>query len=141
MLDTAFDSMRKATGCTIQVQQEMFKTLAGTWPGFPASRPAGTAQVLKFQQRWAEVMSDLIKKQSESFETQFIAGLANIEEAFRLGTVKDPEELRVRTVALWQKTFDTLRRSYEAQMRAVQTAATRWTELVMKWAAGCWAAS
>ena len=141
MFDTAFESMRKATESTFQIQQEAFKQLAGAWPGFPPSQPAPIEQVLRFQRKWAEVMCDLVKKQSESFEAQFKAGLANIEEAFRLGTVKDPEELRARTMELWQKTFDCLRRSYEAQQRDFQTAATRWTELMMKAAAGCWAAT
>jgi hypothetical protein len=141
MFDTAFESIRKATESTMQVQQEMFKQLLGAWPGFPPSQPAVPEQVLKFQKKWAEVMTELIKKQSESFEAQFKVGLANIDEAFRLGKVKDTEELRAKTIELWQKTFDCMRRSSEAQTRDFQAAATRLAEVMMKGAAGCWAAS
>jgi hypothetical protein len=141
MSDTAFECMRKAGESTFRMQQDMFKQLVGAWPGVPPSRPATAEQILRFQRKWAEIMCDLARNQTECFEAQFKAGLINIEEAFRLGTVKDPEELRARTVGLWQKTFDCLRRSYEAQLRNFQTAATRWAEVTMKAAAGYWAAS
>src|SRR5262245_19097660 len=113
----------------------------GMWPALTPTQPAGTEQVLRFKQKWAEVAGELARKQRESLEAQFSAGLRNSEEAFRLGEAKDVEELRRKTVELWQKSFDCLRQSYEAQVRDCQAAVMRWTELMMKWAAGCWAAT
>src|SRR5437763_17002925 len=73
----------------------------------------------------AEVVGALMKEQRESLEAHFNAGLRNMEEAFHLGEAKDAEELRTRTDAIWQKTFDCLRRTYEVQVRNLRAAMAR----------------
>ena len=132
MFDLVLESMRKATESTIQMQQEMFRKWTGMWPGFPSFQPAGPEQVLQFQKKWAEVMEELARKQRETLEAQFKTGLKNIEDSFRLAQAKDFEELRTKSIELWQKTFDCLRQSYEAQVRDFQTAVTRMAELMMR---------
>jgi hypothetical protein len=113
------------------MQQEMFKKWAGMWAGMP--KPSGGDEhVIKAQNTWAEFMTEMARKQRETLEAQFSAGLKNIEEAFHLAEVKDPEVLRARTVELWQKSFDCVRQVYEAQMRDFQEAMAKWTELVTK---------
>jgi hypothetical protein len=135
MFDQVIENMRKATESTFQVQQEMFKKWVALWPGTPPSTNGGGEQMLKFQKRWMEVVGEQVRKQRETLEAQFNAGLRNLEEAFRLAEAKDPDELRAKTLELWQKTFDCLRQGYEAQMRDFQTVVTKWTELMMKGAA------
>lgn len=134
MFEQVFENLRKATDSTIQMQQELFKKWVSHWPTMPAATPT-YGEPLKFQKKFLEVMGDLIKKQRETLEAQFSAGLKNIEEAFHLAEAKDPEELRAKTIELWQKSFECLRQTYEAQVREFQTAATKWTELYMKGAA------
>jgi hypothetical protein len=97
--------------------------------------PVNFGEPLKFQKKFLEVMGELIKKQREALEAQFSAGLKNIEEAFHLAEAKDPEELRAKTIELWQKSFQCLRQTYEAQVRDFQAAATKWAELYTKGAA------
>ena len=65
----------------------------------------------------------------------FSAGLKHLEESFRLADVKDPEELRLKTLELWQKMFEHLLQTYETQLRGFQTAITQWTDLVSRGAA------
>jgi hypothetical protein len=134
MFDQVFESLRKASNSAIEMQQEMFKKWISLWPGVPAV-PPGFGDPQKFQKKWVEVGGELLKKQRESMEVQFRAAMQNIEEAFRLGDVKDPEELRARTVELWQKMFDCLKKTYEAQAHEFQAAVAKWTELMMKGAA------
>src|SRR5260370_42205881 len=131
MFDAVFESLRKATDATMHMQQEMFKKWAGFWPG-PVAPGVFGEQAQKFPKKWAEIVGDIVKKQNELLETQFKAGLRNIEEAFRLAQAKDPEELRARTVELWQKSFECLRQAVEAQTRQLQAAVTKWTEMVTK---------
>jgi hypothetical protein len=132
MFDVAFDSLRKATDATLQMQQEVFKKFAGFWPNVAPSPAAWGEQVQKFPRKWAETVAEIVKKQNEMMETQFKAGLRNIEEAFRLAKVKDPEELRAKTIELWEKTFECLRQAFEAQTREFQAAVSRWNELVTR---------
>lgn len=135
MFEEVFENLRKATDSTIQVQQELFKKWASLWPGVPMAPTAWSEPVQKIQKKWAEIVNELVKKQREALETQFSAGLRNIEEAFHLAEVKNPEELRSKTVELWRKSFECLRQTYEAQIRDFQTAVTKWAELMTKGAA------
>jgi len=129
MFDQVFEAVRKATDSTILMQQELFNRWASLWPGVPMS-PAAVGEAPKFQKKWVETVGELIKKQREVLETHFSTGLRSIEEAFHLAEVKNPEELRTKTMALWQKIFDYLRQCSEVQMRDFQTAVARWTELI-----------
>jgi hypothetical protein len=135
MFEPVFESLKKATETTLQIQQEMFKKWVSFWPGMPTAQPAWGEQAQKVQKKWAEFFEETLKKQRETLEAQFQAGLKNIEEAFHLAEVKDPEELRTRTVELWRKVFETLRQAYEGQARDFEAAVARWAELMTKSAA------
>jgi hypothetical protein len=130
MFEPVFESLRKATDATVQMQQELFNKWAKLFPALPMVPAA--YEPLKFQKRCVEVITELTWKQRETLEAQFNSGVKTVEEAFRLCEAKDPEELRARTVELWEKTFDSLRRVYDAQARDFQTAVVKWGELVTK---------
>jgi hypothetical protein len=134
MFEQVFENLRKATDSTIQTQQELFQKWLGLWPAMPPSAPT-FGEPLKFQKKWMEALGEIIKKQRESLEAQFAAGLKNIEEAFHLADAKNPEELRAKTIELWQKSFECLRQMFETQVRDFQTAIAKWTELYTKGAA------
>jgi hypothetical protein len=143
MFEPVFESLQKTTEATIKGQQDLFKKWVGQWtniptgvmPGVMASPMPYGDQALKFQKQWAETVSSLIRQQQKVVEAQFSAGLKAIEEAFRLAEAKDFEELRCKTVELWQKTFESLRRTYEAQIKDIQATLTAWAEFVAKGAA------
>ena len=133
MFEPVFESLRKATDATVQMQQELFSKWTTMFPALPMVPAA--YEPLKFQKRCVEVAAELTQKQRESLEAQFNTGVKTIAEAFRLCEAKDPEELRTRTVELWQKSFDSLRQIYDAQAKDFQTAVVKWGELVTKRAA------
>jgi hypothetical protein len=135
MFESVFDSFKKVTETTLRMQQEMYEKWVSLWPGLKPGQTPFAEPAQKFQKKWAEFFEDMLKKQRETLETQFKSGLKNIEEAFRLAEAKNPEELRTKTTELWQKVFGTLRQSYEAQLRDLQSIAARWTELMTKGAA------
>jgi len=135
MFEQVFESLRTATTTSIQMQQEMFNKWASFWPGVASFAAGGTDQVQKAKKKWVELTTDMVKKQRETLEAQFNAGLKHIEESFRLAKAKDPEELRAKTVELWQKSVECMRQMYEAQLRDFQGAVVKWTELMTKGAA------
>jgi hypothetical protein len=137
MFDQVFDTLRKATEANIQLQQEMVRKWINLWPGVPSmpSVPAWPEQMQQFQKKWAEAVSELLKKQRESTEGLFKAGVANLEKAFQLGEVQTAEEMRAKTLELWQKCFDSMRQAWEAQIRDFQMVVARFTEIVTKAAA------
>lgn len=134
MFEVMFESMRKASESAFEMPREIFRKYVGGWPVMPMCTPVFT-EPMKFQKKCADIVTDLVKKQQQTFQQQFSAGLKNIEEALHLGEAKNPEEVRARTVELWQKLFDCLRQAWEAQARDFQAAVSKWTELVTKGAA------
>ncbi len=135
MFDQIVENLRKATDATVQMQQEMFKKWTALWPGMPPAPTMAGEQILKVQKKWMEAIGEQIQKQRETMEAQFNAGLRHIEEGFRLAEAKDAEELRTKTVELWQKMFECLRQAYETQVRDFQAAAAKWGALFTKGAA------
>ena len=131
MFELVYENLRAATDASIRLQQELFRKWASLWPAAPAPGGGGE-QLLASHKRWAAFLAEQAAKQRETLETQFSAGLKNIEEAFRLAEAKGPEELHAKTVELWQKSFDCLRKTYEAQVHDFQAAVAKWTELMTK---------
>jgi exonuclease VII large subunit len=130
MFEQVFQNLRMATESGLRMQQEMFQKWVGQWPGVPATPSAAADKAVKAQKAWAEFVADLVKKQRETLEGQFSAGLKNIEEAFHLTKAQQPEELRAKTVELWQKSFECMRNLYEVQMRDFQAAVAKFMELM-----------
>lgn len=135
MFDQVFENFRQATETSLHVQQEMVKKWVSLWLGMPTAIPPGPEKVRQIQKKWAEFIADLLKRQREVTEAQFQAGLDGIEKAFQLGEAKTVEEVRARTLELWQKCFEGFKRGYEAQVQEFQRALEKWTELVTKPAA------
>jgi hypothetical protein len=132
MFEQVFENLRTATETNIHMQQELFKKWAGLWPTVYVPPSGAAERVQNVQKKWLEFATGQLKKQRETLEAQFSAGLKNIEEGFRLAEAKDPAELRAKTVELWQKSFDCLRKLYESQTRDFQEALVKWTELLGK---------
>jgi hypothetical protein len=136
MLDQVFDSFRKASESTLQMQQELFKQWTSQWStGMPS--PAGTPaawaeQAHTFQKRWLETVTELMNKHRESLDSQYKAGIKAIEEAFRVTEAKTPDDYRRLTEELWRRGFDSVKNSTESQLRDVQAAVQKWFELMAK---------
>jgi hypothetical protein len=135
MFEPVFESFKKATEATVQAQREVFKQWSGLWPGLPAVHGKATEQAQGVHKKWAEFCEEILNKQRQTLETQFKAGLEQIEQAFRLAEIKDPQEMRAKTMELWQRIFETLHQTFQGQMRDCYEAASRWTEMFTKGAA------
>jgi hypothetical protein len=130
--DQVFESFKKATESTLQMQHDLFRQWTALWPGFPKTPPSWAEQAQKFHKDWSQAMTELVQKYQQAWDRQYKAGMQTLEEAFRLAEAKDPEELRKKTVELWQKSFDCLKELAQAQVRDFQTAIEKWMELAKK---------
>jgi len=133
MFVSVLENMGKITGATAQMQTELFKKWFSLWPGVPGfpGYPTGwTEQFQKVQKKWVEAVSEILRRQRETVEAQFKAGQANIEKASQMGEARTPEELRARTIELWQKCFEAVRQASEAQVRDFTAAIEKWFELM-----------
>jgi hypothetical protein len=139
MYDQVLDNFRKAAESTMQLQQELFRNWTQQWTQVPGVMPnpaAGLADQMRgYQKQWTAALSDMMSKHRETLDTQYRAGIRTIEEAFRVGEAKDPEQFRRLTEELWRQSFDCLKTMVEAQMRDFQTASEKAMEAVSKTAA------
>ena len=135
MFDQILDNYRKAAESTIQFQQEMLRNWTQQWPqmpGVPKPEAAGTEQAQAAQKKWSETITDMLNKHRETLDSQYRDGIRTIEDAFRVGEAKDPEQLRKLTEELWRQSFDCLKTAVESQMREFQAAMEKWAEVASK---------
>jgi len=134
MLDQVLDNFRKASETTMQMQQEMLKKWMGQWPTANPSTPgaAWVEQAQSFQKRWLESVTEVMNKHREKLDSQYKAGIAAIEDAFRATEAKSPEEYRRMTEELWKKSFESLKGSAESQIHDFQMAIEKWFEMATK---------
>lgn len=138
MFEQMMDTYRKATESTLKAQQDMLRQWTKQWTptagGFPgiAMGAGWTDSAEAFRKKWAEGVADVLNKHRENLDAQYRSGIRNIEEAFRLGEAKDPEQLRKLTEELWRQSFECLRSVVEAQLRDFQAVAEKGFEAASK---------
>jgi len=128
--DHAFDSFRKATEATVQMQQDLFHQWSSFWPGFP--KPQLTEQCQQFHKEWSQAIAELTRKYLDSFDQQYKAGTESLKKAFQLTEAKDSQEFRQNMLDLWQKSFDCLKNGAQIQMQTFEAGVEKWLELVKK---------
>lgn len=163
MFDQMLDNFRKATESTLQLQQEMFRNWSTQWtqgmgagsptiPGMPnmpnmpnmAGMPNMTGamgnawvdQIRAFQKTWVSNVTDMLEKHRKSLDTQYEAGIKTIEDAFKVGEARDPEQFKRLMEQMWRHSFDTLKTLSESQMKDIQAATEKWSEAVTQMAQG-----
>ena len=149
MFDMILDNYRKATESTMKLQQEMLRNWTTQWPhmfGLPnrachfrARTMPGGEWLEKFgaaQKKWGETVIEMLNKHRETLDAQYKAGIRTIEDAFKVGEAKDPQQFRRLTEELWKQSFECLNTVVESQMRDVQAAMQKCYEVASKSAAG-----
>jgi hypothetical protein len=158
MFDQMLDNFRKATESTLQLQQEMFRNWTTQWtqgmgatssplmpgmPGMPSmpTMPSGMGnawvdQIRAFQKSWVNSVTEMLEKHRKSLDSQYEAGIKTIEDAFKVGEARDPEQFKRLMEQMWRHSFDTLKTLSESQMKDIQAATEKWSEAVTQMAQG-----
>ena len=149
MFDMILENYRKATESTMKLQQEMLRNWTTQWPHmfglpnsgmpFPGTTMPGGEWLEKFssaQKKWGETVIEMLNKHRETLDAQYKAGIRTIEDAFKVGEAKDPQQFRRLTEELWKQSFECLNTVVESQMRDVQAAMQKCYEVASKSAAG-----
>src|SRR5271157_3117034 len=117
MVDKILENYSKAVESTLKLQQEMLRnwtmqlspfgtqvfelpmtgtsTSASATPAASASAtPAATwlEQLSTAQRKWAEAVADMLKRHQETLDEEYRAGIRAIDNAFRVGEAKHPEQ-------------------------------------------------
>ena len=132
LFEEAFQNLRKAAESNIEMQQELFRKWNSNWPGFPQPQGEWQERVQKFQKGWAKTVKELLSRHREVLDEQYGLALSSLEEAFRAGQASDPQDFMKRCESLCRKNLEVMRESSELQVKELQEALSKWTELVGK---------
>jgi hypothetical protein len=120
MFDQVFESFRKASESSLQMQQDMFKQWSQQWLSGAPSGGASTEWGGAFQKRWLELVVDALSKQRESLDAMYRSGIQVLEQTLRLSEIKSPEDYRRVAEDVLRKSYETFKDQSEAQFREFQ---------------------
>jgi hypothetical protein len=131
MDDQPFDSFRKASASSLQMQREMLKQWTERWAASASQAPnAANDASQQVQTRWLALGVELLEKHRASLDSTYAVGIRLIAESFRTADATSSDEYRRLTEELWRKLFDTYQRETEAQFDAFKTWSTKAAEAV-----------
>jgi hypothetical protein len=136
MFDQILDSYhRRAAESTAQFQMMLLRNWVQQWPqmvGFSNPGAAWFAQAQAARKKWGETITAMLNEHREVLDAQYRAGIKIIEDAFRVGEARDPEQFRRLTEELWKHSIETLKTVAEEQRREFQDVMQKWFELVSR---------
>src|SRR5271165_2488436 len=112
---------------------------ASATPAASASATPAAAwleQLSTAQRKCAEAVADMLKRHQETLDEEFRAGIRAIDDAFRLGEAKNPEQFQRMSEELWRRNCEVLKTAVASQMHDVQSVMQKWYEAVCLGAAG-----
>jgi hypothetical protein len=130
MFAQLFESFRKASETTLQAQQDLFRQWVQTWPSVPLQANGATGEWSEaVQKRLHESTTEAFDKHRELLDTTYKNGIQLIEQTFKVGQARSPEDYRHLVEQLWSKLSESFKTQSEAQFREFQNATDKWLSL------------
>ncbi len=126
------------TGTSTSASATPAASASATPAASASATPAATwlEQLSTAQRKWAEAVADMLKRHQETLEEQYRAGIRAIDDAFRVGEARDPEQFRRLSEELWRQNCEVLKTAVASQMHDVQSVMQKWYEAARLGAAG-----
>ena len=112
---------------------------ASATPAASASATPAAAwleQLSAAQRKCAEAVADMLKRHQETLDEEYRAGIRAIDDAFRVGEARNPEQFQRLSEELWRRNCEVLKTAVASQMHDVQSVMQKWYEAVCSGAAG-----
>src|SRR6516165_9880885 len=107
--DQMFESFRRASMSSMQLQQEMLKQWTQQWP-WPLSAAGGSLDwAQRFQKRWVEFTCESLNRHRESLDSMYKLVIQVVEQSSRLSESKTPEDYRRGMEEVRNKLFETFK--------------------------------
>jgi hypothetical protein len=130
--DQIFESFRRASMSSFQLQQEMWKQWTGQLP-WTANAAGGSADLIQqLQKRWAEFAGESLDRHRESLDAMYKLAIEAIAQTSHLYESKSPEEYRRGVEEMRTKMFETFKNQSDAQVREFQKTAEKWFDVLVK---------
>jgi len=112
---------------------------ASATPAASATETPATAwleQLSTAQRKCAEAVADMLKRHQETLDEEYRAGIRAIDDAFRVGEARSPEQFQRLSEELWRRNCEVLKTAVASQMHDVQSVMEKWYEAARLGAAG-----
>ena len=161
MVDKILENYSKAVESTLKLQQEMLRNWTMQWSTFgtqvfelpmtgtstsASATPAASAtetpaaawleQLSTAQRKCVEAVADMLKRHQETLDEEYRAGIRAIDDAFRVGEAKNPEQFQRMSEELWRRNCEILKTAVASQVHDVQSVMQKWYEAACLGAAG-----
>jgi hypothetical protein len=131
MLDQMFESFRRASVSSLQMQQELFNQWTQQLP--PLNGGGVSAEwVQKLQKRWIEFTTESLNRHREALDSMYKSLIQVMEQASHISDAKTPEDYRRTTDELRHTMFETFKDQSETQLREFQKSAEKWFDTLPK---------
>src|SRR5262249_48052529 len=121
-----YESFRRASMSSLQLQQEMWKQWTQQWPWAMPPTGGSVDWVQQLQKRWSEFTSESLNRHRESLDNIYKLAIQLIAQTQQLYESKSPEEYRRAIEELRGKMFDTFKEQSDTQLRETQKTAEKW---------------
>jgi chromosomal replication initiation ATPase DnaA len=133
MFDQAFESFRKASESSLQMQQDMIKY----WSQQSLSAPpnvagASTDWSRTFQKHWLELTVEILNRHRESLDSTYRSAIQAIEQTFHASEAKSSEDYHHLVEDVLRKAFETVKGQSERQFGDLQKWAAKSFEVIQK---------
>jgi exonuclease VII large subunit len=126
------ETMRKAAEQNLKMQQEWLQRWSKQFGALPTPQGDWMDALRTMQHEWTTAMMEAIRRQRETFDKQYHAGLSAMEETFRTAEARDPAEYRQRCEDVCRRSIESFRQVAENGMSEFQTLVANWTNLFTK---------
>jgi hypothetical protein len=131
MFEQIFDSVRKASESSVQLQQEMMKQWTQNWMAMPTQASGGATDWGRgFQKRWGDLTLELLNKHRESIDGMYASAISIIEQSFRVSEARSADDYRRLVEDLSRRLFELFKEQSEAQFRDFQKWSAKSAEIV-----------
>lgn len=130
--DQMFESFRRASVSSFQLQQEMWRQWTGQLPWTANPFGGSTDWIQQVQRRWAELANDSVDRHRELLDAMYKLATQSLAETSHLYASRSPEEHRRGIEEMRSKMLETFKNQADAQLRELQKAAEKWFDVLVK---------
>jgi hypothetical protein len=131
MFEQMFETFRKASESSLQMQQDFFKHWGQQW--FTASPNAATASAewgKTFQKRSMDLALEMLHRHRETLDSTYKSGIQVIEHTMRMAEARSGEDYRRMAEQLGDQLLTTIRDQSNAQFHEFHNWASKSLELL-----------
>jgi chromosomal replication initiation ATPase DnaA len=133
MFEQIFETFRKTSESSLQMQQDMFKHMSQQSLFTPQNMSGASNDFGRtFQKHCLEMTIEILNKHRESLDSAYRSAIQIMEQVFRVSDAKSSEDYRRTAEEVMRKLFETIKGQSETQFGDLQKWTAKSFELIQQ---------